>query len=471
MLLSTVRYALLSVSIFFATSLPSQSQDGQQLYTLYCSACHGVDGMGANEGAFPPLAGSRWVTGNPKRSVAIVLHGLQGPIEVKGRSYNLAMPPQGAALKDKQIGAILNYVHNAWGNKGSKVRGDLIRITREEFADRKEMWTAPELLELFPLPEIQTPLKNLISRVYLGEWQTIPKFDELTAEAVEEEHVGLLSLDIAPRKNDFGIVWDADFHAPEAASYEFSLDATDGARLIIDTEVIASIGAEDTEGEKELQIGTKKLSAGPQKFRVEYFVGAGERNIKVAYRKTGEKDWQWISEQGPIAGPSPIPLNPKDGKAVIYRNFIEGTTPRAIAFGFPGNANLAYSADNLAPALLWNGSFIDAGRHWTERGQGNQAPSGETIYPIVQERYLPNSAKFKGYTLDVGNNPTFIISVGSGRLEDQWRPGPDESTLLRKLTLMGGEAINIPLGPKSVTAKESIRLVPDEAVEILYTIK
>lgn len=91
-----VRAPILLNLFFLATSL--LAQDGEQLFTLYCSACHGTDGKGATGGAFPPLAGSPWVEGDPKRSVAIVLKGIHGPIEVNGRSYNLEMPPQEAAL-------------------------------------------------------------------------------------------------------------------------------------------------------------------------------------------------------------------------------------------------------------------------------------------------------------------------------------------------------------------------------------
>ncbi len=135
----TARFFALAL---LAVTIPSlKAQDGEQLYTLYCSACHGVDGKGATGGAFPPLAGSDWIPGNPKRTIAIVLFGLEGPIEVSGKSYNLMMPPQGAALQDKQIQAILNYVHTAWGNKGEEIPGDLVRTVRSEFEERETAWT------------------------------------------------------------------------------------------------------------------------------------------------------------------------------------------------------------------------------------------------------------------------------------------------------------------------------------------
>src|SRR6476620_5852152 len=95
--------------LLFALALasPLLAQDGQQLYTLYCSACHGADGKGATGGAFPPLAESPYLAGDPDRAVKIVLKGLSGPVDVLGKTYNLEMPPQGAALPDDQIAAIL----------------------------------------------------------------------------------------------------------------------------------------------------------------------------------------------------------------------------------------------------------------------------------------------------------------------------------------------------------------------------
>ncbi len=43
-------------------------------------------------GVFPPLVGSRWVLENDARLVQILLHGINGPIEVLGVAYNGVMP-------------------------------------------------------------------------------------------------------------------------------------------------------------------------------------------------------------------------------------------------------------------------------------------------------------------------------------------------------------------------------------------
>ncbi|HEV2643364.1 MAG TPA: cytochrome c, partial [Candidatus Elarobacter sp.] len=63
--------------------------NGAELFTR-CAACHQANGQGM-PGAYPALAGSEWLNGNPEVPIRIVLHGLQGPITVKVASFNSAM--------------------------------------------------------------------------------------------------------------------------------------------------------------------------------------------------------------------------------------------------------------------------------------------------------------------------------------------------------------------------------------------
>src|SRR5580698_4178866 len=74
---------------------------GQQKYQAICAACHQLDGQCNPSQFIPPLDGSEWVVGDkasPARRSRILLYGLSGPIEVKGRMYqNAVMPNQGNA--------------------------------------------------------------------------------------------------------------------------------------------------------------------------------------------------------------------------------------------------------------------------------------------------------------------------------------------------------------------------------------
>lgn len=89
--------------------------EGAQLYGRYCASCHQANGKGDGT-RFPPLAGSEWVTGDKKRLIQVVIHGLSGPIEVNGVGYNEAMPSN-AYLNDRQLASILSYIRQSWGNK------------------------------------------------------------------------------------------------------------------------------------------------------------------------------------------------------------------------------------------------------------------------------------------------------------------------------------------------------------------
>src|SRR5579862_9034633 len=66
-------------------------------------------------------------------------------------------------------------------------------------------------------------------------------------------------------------------------------------------------------------------------------------------------------------------------EAIIYRNFIEGAGPRGIGVGYPEKANLAFDAEEMRLALVWQGRFIDAARHRTGRGEGFEKPLGTNI--------------------------------------------------------------------------------------------
>lgn len=116
---------------------------GLAVYSRTCIACHGPDGKGV-PGAFPPLDGADWLTGDPTIPARIVLGGLQGPIEVKGQKYQNIMPPH-TDLKDGEIADVLTYVRQTWGNDATAVTEAMIKETRAKFSSRTQPWTAAEL--------------------------------------------------------------------------------------------------------------------------------------------------------------------------------------------------------------------------------------------------------------------------------------------------------------------------------------
>ncbi len=116
---------------------------GLAVYSRTCIACHGPDGNGV-PGAFPPLDGVDWVTGDPTIPIRIVLGGLQGPIEVKGQKFQNIMPPH-TDLKDGEIADVLTYVRQTWSNDSTPVAEALVKEIRSKFSSRTQPWTAGEL--------------------------------------------------------------------------------------------------------------------------------------------------------------------------------------------------------------------------------------------------------------------------------------------------------------------------------------
>ena len=120
---------------------------GEQKYNQICASCHQATGQGV-EGNFPPLAGSEWVTGEAEVPIAIALHGLQGEIQVAGKTYNGAMQPW-SMLPDGDIAAIVTYIRQAWGNTAGPVSPEQVKALREK-AGARAAWTAEELRQTYP---------------------------------------------------------------------------------------------------------------------------------------------------------------------------------------------------------------------------------------------------------------------------------------------------------------------------------
>jgi mono/diheme cytochrome c family protein len=122
---------------------------GANVYRNVCLPCHQASGLGA-PGQFPPLAGSDWVSvEGPNRMLRIVLNGLNGPIEVNGKSWSAAMPAFGDSIpSDEDLAAVITYVRNSWGNAASACSPEEAAAVRAESGGRSLPWSGAELLAL-----------------------------------------------------------------------------------------------------------------------------------------------------------------------------------------------------------------------------------------------------------------------------------------------------------------------------------
>ncbi|MCM8535468.1 MAG: c-type cytochrome [Lentisphaeraceae bacterium] len=116
---------------------------GKYVYQRACYKCHQKDGQGLS-GAFPPLVGSEWLKRSDEDLIKIVMHGMMGPVTVKGKKYNSVMAPVGNMLKDGEIAAAITYVKNTWGNRGRDVSSKKVTEIRQKYGQRG-LWTVEEL--------------------------------------------------------------------------------------------------------------------------------------------------------------------------------------------------------------------------------------------------------------------------------------------------------------------------------------
>lgn len=119
--------------------------DGKQIFGTKCAACHQATGQGV-AGVFPPLAASEWVLGDEKVLSHILLHGINGEIEVKGVSYKGAMPAW-KAMSDEELAAVMSYIRSDWGNKAPPISADIVKAQREATKARTEPYKGGQELK------------------------------------------------------------------------------------------------------------------------------------------------------------------------------------------------------------------------------------------------------------------------------------------------------------------------------------
>jgi mono/diheme cytochrome c family protein len=124
---------------------------GKKSYIQVCAACHQVNGMGV-AGFYPPLANSEWVVGNEERLIRVLLHGLNGNIEVAGITYNGAMPAFGKVpgggynWNEEKISQVLTYIRQEWGHKAVPVTKSKVAEILAKDSARSKPWTESELV-------------------------------------------------------------------------------------------------------------------------------------------------------------------------------------------------------------------------------------------------------------------------------------------------------------------------------------
>lgn len=79
----------------------------------------------------PPLIKSKWVAGDKKALINIVLNGFSEKVAIDGDYYSNSMPSQ-SQLTDLQIADVLTFVRNNFDNKASAILPQNVKMCRKK---------------------------------------------------------------------------------------------------------------------------------------------------------------------------------------------------------------------------------------------------------------------------------------------------------------------------------------------------
>lgn len=167
--------------------------------------------------------------------------------------------------------------------------------------------------------------------------------------------------------------------------------------------------------------------------------------------------WQYLLDGRQARAPRGVIREPLEivvtDEARILRRSYPGMGKRGIGVGYPGGVNIAFDAEQMRLASIWNGRFVDPSGVWYGQGHGRVRALGPptTFQPgpdlddenspwIVDDGRPPNH-RFLGYTLDDGRRPAFRYLVGDATVEDYFREVNADSErpirLQRRITISG----------------------------------
>jgi mono/diheme cytochrome c family protein len=254
-------------------------------------------------------------------------------------------------------------------------------------------------------------------------------------------------------------------------------DVADAGRFLIGSKGLGCVKCHSYDGDRGQSLGVIAMTRFPARLRHEWYLAyvADPQKFRPGTRMpaswpegkaffpdlvdgtaAGQIEAVWrsltASDRRPPLGArgETIELVPGD-QPVIYRNFIEGAGPRAIGVGYPERVNLAWDAETMRLPLVWRGAFMDAGRHWSGRGEGWQPPLGDGVFKPdaaaavdvltagdaawPQEPPRARGARFLGYTLDKAGRPAFRWSIAGMDVTEAFEPAVDAGRPLLRRTL------------------------------------
>ena len=284
--------------------------------------------------------------------------------------------------------------------------------------------------------KLANPITNLNYKFYHGSWNKMPDFTKMEPKKKGVLANGLFDITLRDRNDDFGFSFTGEIECIKEGKYTFVTSSDDGSLLLVDDKLV--VNNDGIHGVKTVS-GSVKLKEGKHAIEVRYFEKGGGEALSVSWSGPGFKN-KALSKTMAKGGAAAVGMliEPPSGEASIYRNFINGAGPRAIGVGYHEGVNLAFDANNMRLAMIWQGDFIDGARHWNGRGQGYQPPAGDAVVNLPEgvalatlessdsdwpaAEYRTKDLRFRGYYLDKMQRPTFKYEQGEVSVEDTPMP-------------------------------------------------
>ena len=364
---------------------------------------------------------------------AYFIESIRKPIDKVVKSAAAPMPPP-PAVNDEEMKALIAYVKSLSDGTAPAAEGIVAKGA----------------------------LKKFRYRVYEGSWNKLPDFEKLKPVKTGEAKSGIADTNFSKKRDNFGIVIEGELEIKKKGKYTFNLGSDDGSRLLVNgVPVVLNDGVHGIVNKS----GSANLDEGVALVRIEFFEKGGGEHLSLDMSGPGIKKLQLARNTAPQGGKKPAiatgnPIHPENNEAVMYRNFIQGASPRGIGVGYPEKMNICFDANALNIVMIWHGAFMDGAKHWNGRGQGFQPPLGHYLVSLKRAQaiaQLPDAKapwpelktgnndddrakglRFRGYQLVEGRRPVFKYTAGDTVIEDYVIPESGAlPSFTRQLTLTG----------------------------------
>jgi azurin len=161
-----------------------------------------------------------------------------------------------------------------------------------------------------------------------------------------------------------------------------------------------------------------------------------------------------------------------DPRPMVRRIFLPDAGPAAIGVALPGDQNFCWDAGVCRLRYAWTGGFLDAGKHFTTKGQpvakllGRRWLECPRTFPLRFGAEPPPVVQFRGYSRDAGV-PTFEYDVDGQAVRETITAGETGGLRVRFELPGNSRPLTIETGtPDGVTVESSAARIADGRLEL-----